>query len=297
MRSDVSFRSCGLACRGWLFTPGDAADGQKFPVIIMAHGFSAVKEMGLADLAEKYAASGYAVLVFDYRYFGSSDGEPRGQLFPLDMVEDYRNAISWACEQPNLDSDRIGLWGTSYSGGLAVYTATYDKRVKAVIVQAPSLWNGADRKAADPDRWDAVGAFLQTKRTERYRRGDVEYMKVVAPDGAPCVLPGNEVFEAYMSLADQAPSWRNEITIESLEKVREFDPITHIDMMAPAALLVIAAQNDGIIPITAVEAAFEKAVEPKKLIVHPVGHFDFYRDPGLSKTAAEAIEWYDQFLG
>ena len=124
MRSDVTFQSCGFSCRRWLFAPEDAADNHKFPVIIMAHGFSGVKEMGLAELAEKYAAAGYAVLVFDYRHFGGSDGNPRGQLFPLEMVEDYRNAISWACEQPNIDPNSIGLWGTSYSGGLAVYAAS-----------------------------------------------------------------------------------------------------------------------------------------------------------------------------
>lgn len=297
MRTDVSFDSRGLTCKGWLFTPDSAATERKLPIIIMAHGFSGVKEMGLAELAEKYANAGYAVLLFDYRFFGSSEGEPRGQLFPLEMVEDYRNAISWACEHPEIDPHRIGLWGTSYSGGLAVYAATYDKRVKAVVVQAPSLWNGEDRSTADPDRWDAVGRFLQSERSERYMTGKVGYIKVVAPDGEPCVLPGTEVYDAYMSLKEQAPSWKNEITIESLEKVREFDPITHIKMMSPAALLVIAAENDGLIPISAVEAAFEKAPAPKKLSIHPVGHFDFYHDPGLSTAASEAIDWYDQHIG
>ena len=99
-----------------------------------------------------------------------------------------------------------------------------------------------------------------------------------------------------MSFKDQAPNWRNEITIESLEKIREFDPITNIEMMSPAALRVIAARNDNVIPFSDVEAAFQKAAEPKKLSVHAVGHFDFNRDPGLSATAAEAVEWYGQHL-
>lgn len=296
MRTDVTFGSKGLACSGWLYTPDSCASEGKLPVIIMAHGFSGVKEMGLPKLAEKYADAGYAVLLFDYRFFGSSEGEPRGQLFPLEMVEDYRNAISWACEHPQLDPDRIGLWGTSFSGGLAVYAATHDKRVKAVVVQAPGLWSGAERSAANPERWEQVASLLQSDRTERYRTGRINYIKVVAPDGEPCVLPGVEPYHAYMSLKEIAPAWRNEITVESLEKVREFDPITHIKMMSPAALLVIAAEDDSLVPINTVRAAFEKAAEPKKLIVHPVGHFDFYVDPGLSTTAAEAIEWYDRHL-
>jgi dipeptidyl aminopeptidase/acylaminoacyl peptidase len=141
VRRDIEFQSKGDVCRGWLYTPDKAAQGLRHPTIVMAHGFSGVKEQALPDFAEQFAAAGFAVLLFDYRTFGASAGEPRCQLLPLDMVEDYRNAITWACGQPNLDADRIGLWGTSYSGGLVAYAATYDKRVKAVVAQAPSLTN------------------------------------------------------------------------------------------------------------------------------------------------------------
>ena len=106
-------------------------------------------------------------------------------------------------------------------------------------------------------QWRA-GRLLQSDRSERYETGENNYIRVVAPDGKPCVLPGVEVYDAYMSLKDKAPNWRNEVTIESLEAMREFDPITHIKMMSPAALLVIAAEHDGLIPIDAVKMAFGK---------------------------------------
>ena len=293
----MTFQSKGVTCRGWLFTPDTAAPGPGFPTIVMAHGFSGVKEQALPDFAEQFAMAGFAVLLFDYRYFGSSDGEPRCQLFPLEMVEDYRNAISWASEQPNLDADRIGIWGTSYSGGLVAYVATYDKRVKAVVAQVPSLMNQETRRAADPARWDTVGRFLLNDRIARYRTGTINYIKVVSPEAEPCVLPGLESYNAFMSLKETAPNWRNEITVESLERIREFDPVTHIGMMPPAALLVIAAEHDGLIPVDAVRKTYERAPCPKKLAVYAIGHFDIYREPWLSTATSEAIAWYGQHLG
>src|ERR1700754_4228121 len=117
--------------------PEGASGDTRFPVIVMAHGFSGVKEQGLNAVAERFCAAGHAVLVFDFRHFGASGGMPRSQLFPQAMVEDYRNAISWACRQPRVDQARLGVWGTSFRGGVAPHVATVDRRFKAVVAQAP----------------------------------------------------------------------------------------------------------------------------------------------------------------
>lgn len=186
MREDVVFESKGLLCRGWLYMPDSIDASQKVPVIVMAHGFSAVKEQALPGFADQFCEAGFGVLLFDYRYFGSSDGEPRCQLFPLEMVEDYRNAITWACQQANVDADRIGVWGTSFSGGLAAYTGTFDKRVKAVVAQVPSLTNPESRRAMDPARWDSVANFLLEDRIERYKTGSVNYKGGCSGGGALC---------------------------------------------------------------------------------------------------------------
>ena len=171
MRKDITFNSKGLPCRGWLWVPDDLAEGQKSPTIVMAHGFSAVKEMGLPDLAERFAAAGFVTLAFDYRYFGDSEGEPRCQLFPLEQVEDVRNAITWVSDQPEVDPQRIGVWGTSYGGGIVVYTATFDRRIKAVVAQVPATVSAEFRRALDPKGWDVRDAFFLRDRTERYRTG------------------------------------------------------------------------------------------------------------------------------
>ena len=296
MRKDVSFESKGLTCRGWLYLPRGLAADETVPAIVMAHGFSAVKEQALPEFAERFADAGFAVLVFDYRCFGDSEGEPRCQLFPLDMVEDYRNAITWVAAQPHIDPARIGVWGTSFSGGLAAYVGTFDRRVKAVVAQVPSLTNAETRRATDPAKWDAVGEALLQDRVARYETGAVNRMKVVAPDGEPCVLPGSEPYDAFMEFKDAAPNWRDEITIESLEKVREFDPVSHLHLLAPTALLVIAAENDSLLPVATVKTSYDRAADPKKLVILPIGHFEIYQDPWLSRAADDAGAWFKTYL-
>jgi hypothetical protein len=121
-------------------------------------------------------------------------------------------------------------------------------------------------------------------------------MKVVAPEGEPCILPGQENYDALTGMAAIAPNWRNEITVESLEKIREFDPVSRIHLIAPRALLVIAAEKDNLIPLEAVSRSFQKALEPKDLIVHPILHFDIYSDPWKTKAASAAINWFEEYL-
>ena len=106
MRQNIEFPSKGLVCRGWLYVPDNLSGGETAPGIVMAHGFAGVKEMGLAGFAERFAAAGFVILVFDYRFWGESEGEPRNQIFALEMVEDYRNGITWLWGWPSYaDSD------------------------------------------------------------------------------------------------------------------------------------------------------------------------------------------------
>jgi len=252
----------------------------------------------LPDYAERFVAAGFVALAFDYRFFGDSEGEPRSQVFPLEMAEDYRNAITWVSEQPEVDPRRIGIWGTSYGGALAMWVGTFDKRVKAVVAQVPGAINAPPmRRASNPEGWDRLGELLLRDRIERYKT-IVNYMKVVAPEGEPCYLPGEEAYNGYMAMKEKAPNWRNQITLESLEKMREFDAVSSIELMSPTALLLIPTEKEGLSRsyMDAVKAVYEKARPPKDMIVLPVRHFEMYREPWLSKSADAAINWFKQHL-
>src|SRR2546430_10431149 len=105
----------------------------------MAHGFSAVKEMYLDSFAEVFAAAGLNVLVFDNRCFGASDGEPRQEIDPWAQVRDYRDAITYLHTLPEVDPGRIGIWGSSYSGGPVLVVAAIDRRVHGAGRPVPPL--------------------------------------------------------------------------------------------------------------------------------------------------------------
>src|SRR5438445_6485965 len=135
MRRDVEFDAGGVTLRGWLYTPDGA--GGPAPGVVMAHGFSAVKEMYLDRFGEAFAEAGLAALVFDNRNFGASDGEPRQEIDPWDQVHDYRDAITYACTRSEVDRERIGIWGSSYSGGHELVVGPADRRVKCIVAPVP----------------------------------------------------------------------------------------------------------------------------------------------------------------
>ena len=135
MRRDIEFSSEGLKLRGWLYKPSKGKG--PFPTVVMAHGFSGVKEMALDKYAEVFCKAGLAVLVYDNRCLGDSDGTPRHDIDPVMQCRDYRCAITFAQSQPEVDPKRVGIWGTSYTGGAVLGVAAYDKRVKAVVSQVP----------------------------------------------------------------------------------------------------------------------------------------------------------------
>ena len=300
MRRNIIFTSKGLHCVGWIYIPDELDKGKKAPAIILAHGFAGEKESILPNYAEQFSRAGYVALVFDYRHFGDSEGEPRHQLFPLEEVEDVRNAITWISEQSEVDSNRIGLWGTSYGGGIVIYSATCDTRVKAVVAQVPAAISREARMNSNAEQWERMGDFLLQDRIQRYKTGEVKYLKVVSLGAEPCVFPGKEFYDEYMDLLvrypKSNPTWRNGVTLESLEKVREFDAVGTIHHLAPTALLVIAGDKDSAIPIEGIKETYQKANDPKSLSVYPINHFEMYIEPWLTKSAGEAINWYNKYL-
>jgi uncharacterized protein len=279
--------------------PDDLEDGEQRPAIVMAHGFSAVKEMYLSNFAEKFEEAGFVVLVFDYRFFGDSEGEPRERLIPAEQHEDYKNAITWVSQRPEVDPDRIGVWGSSYSGGHVLHLASFDKRIKAAVAQVPLVngWGNAQRLMR-PDVFDEFLEAVAQDRTSRYTEVEGASVPVVAPEGEPSALPTPESYEWFTHAGETvAPNWRNEVSLESMEAFLEYDPAGNIHLISPTPLLMVVAEKDTLTPTDMAIAAYERALEPKKLIIMEDGkHFDAYTEPGLSQSAPPAVEWFEQHL-
>ncbi len=299
MRQDVTFQSQGLECAGWLYTPDDLGHGESRPAVVMAHGFSAVKEMHLPNFAEKFEQAGFVVLVFDYRYFGDSEGEPRGRLIPAEQHEDYKNAITWVSQKPEVDRERIGVWGSSYSGGHVLHLAAFDPRIKAAVAQAPLVngWESAQRLM----RPDVFSGFVDTvfqDREARYGGETSTHVPVVAPEGEAAALPTPESHEWFTQAGQTiAPNWRNEVSLESMEAFLEYDPAGSIHLISPTPLLMVVGEEDTLTPTDMAIAAYERAKEPKKLAIVKGGkHFDVYTEPGLSQSAPPAVAWFEEHL-
>src|SRR6267378_3316004 len=138
-KRDVTFKSGDSFAAGWFFLPEHATSGARVPAVAMAHGVGATKDMFLEPIARRFAGAGLAVLLFDYRSFGASGGEPRQRVFPRDQIEDYRSALTWLSLQHQVDANRLGIWGTSFGGGTVLHVAAYDPRVKAVVSQVGAM--------------------------------------------------------------------------------------------------------------------------------------------------------------
>jgi fermentation-respiration switch protein FrsA (DUF1100 family) len=299
MRKNIEFTSKGLTCKGWLYLPDNLAKGDKAAVVVMAHGFSAVKEMFLPDFADQFCRAGMAVLVFDYRFLGESEGEPRYQILPHEQLEDYRNAITWVSYQEEVDPDRLGIWGTSYSGGHVFHLAAFDKRIKAAVAQVPNIcaWKSV-LKQQGQDVLLMMSEMMAADRKATYWDQTVNYLPVVAPEGQESIMATPDAYEFFAGKGEEAyPTWKNQVTVESIEKLIEYNPTHTIEIVSPTPLLVIAAESDALIPIDLVRETFEQAGEPKKLVVLPCGHFDVYeKEPWHKQAATAATDWFKTHL-
>src|SRR4051812_14914262 len=296
MRSDVEFDAEGVTLRGWLYRPDDAADD--LPIVVMAHGFSAVKEMFLDAYAERFVAAGLAVLVFDNRCFGASDGDPRQEIDPWAQVRDYRDAITYAGQLPGVDRNRIGVWGSSYSGGHVIVVGAIDRRVKAVVAQAPlvSGWRNVLRLV----RADLVAQFramFDADREARFQGKEPATVPVVNDDPlGPAALPTADSFGWFVETGKaRAPSWRNEVTLRSVEMLTEYEPGIFIDRIGPTPLLMVVGATDHLTVVDEALAAYNRALEPKKLVILPGGHFDAYVGD-FDRAAGEAAQWFADHL-
>lgn len=296
MREDIEFNADGVTLRGWLYSPDDA--GGPAPAIVMAHGFSAVKEMYLDRFAQAFAAAGMAAVVFDNRNFGASDGEPRQEIDPWAQVRDYRTAITYAATRPEVDAQRIGIWGSSYSGGHVLVVGAIDRRVTCVVAQVPLVSGHANFRALV--RSDFISGFqaqFNSDREARFRGGPPAMVPVVDEDPlAPSALPTPDSYTWFTETHQtRAPSWRNEVTLRSVEMFTEYEPGTYLPWISPTPLLMCVAANDHLTVAEIAIDAYSQAREPRKLVLLPGGHFDAYVE-GFDLASGAATDWFIEHL-
>jgi uncharacterized protein len=298
MRKNIAIKTeDGITLRGWHYLPEQARGA--VPTIVMAHGFSAVKEMYLDKFAEGFAAAGLASVVFDNRNFGASEGEPRQEIDPWRQVRDYREAITYAETLPETDRNRIGIWGSSYSGGHVLVVGAIDRRVKCVVSQVPlASGHRTIQRLVRADMIAQMQAMFAEDRRNRFEGKPPTMVPVVGEDPmAPSALPTPDSWKWFTETGrSRAPGWRNEVTLRTLEMLSEYEPATYIANISPTPLLMVVALQDHLAVADLALAAYERALEPKRLVTLPGGHFEAYVE-AFDAASGAATEWFRSHLG
>jgi uncharacterized protein len=274
----------------------------------MAHGWGAVKEMYLELYAEAFAAAGLAVLVYDHRNFGASDGLPRQEIDPWAQVRDYRHAITYARSLAEVDRERIGIWGTSYAGGHVLIVGAVDWRVACVVAQCPTISGSRNMLRRFPaDALNELRIRLDVDREARFR-GAAPTLVPISPEldarisksggGTDAIeAVGNDGAAWFSNMrSDRRAAWRNEVTLRSLDLYAEYDPGSYIGRIGPTPLLVITGDSDALTPTDEILTAYKDTLEPKRLLILPGGHYDLYGTGRVAGMAA-ARDWFVEHLG
>lgn len=305
-RHDVELEGHGgVVLRGWMYLPDP--DGASGAAVVMAHGFSAVKEMRLDRFAEVFCEAGLAVLVYDHRNLGASDGEPRGQINPWAQTRDYRHALGWLAGRGEVDADRLGVWGSSYSGGEVMVLGACDRRVRAVVANVPFAGlSGADYSDAAEVavRFEVLRDALADETgtgpadTEQAPIGPMAVVPAPGED-RPAFLPQPESSEFFLPFAAdgvEPTSWRNDVTVVSMLSDPLWDPGVAAGHIAPTPLLMVVATHDDLADTGVAIAAFDRAGEPKELVMVQGHHFVPYDGEQFDVAAGAAARFFDRHL-
>ena len=269
--TDISFTSSGEKIAAWLYRP---AAQEPRPMVVMAHGFSATRELRLPAYAERFCAAGIGVLLFDYRHFGASGGEPRQLLDIGRQQADYHAAIAHARALPWVDAARIALFGSSFSGGHVIAVAAQDGNIAAVVAQCPFQ----DGLATLPK----LGVANVLRLTVHGLRDQLGALLGLAPHAVPAVgAPGTL---AVMNTPDAEPGfraltpantlWQNRVAARIALRVGMYRPGREVSKLR-CPVLYCVCDEDSVCPRDAtLDCA--KSAQRGEVKRYPIGHFDIY---------------------
>ena len=294
MRSDVEFLSHGTRISAWYFPAADddllGAHGR--PCIVMAHGFGATKDAGLEPFAERFQAAGADVLVFDYRGFGTSDGDVRQDVNHRTHRQDYVAAVDHARTIEGVDPQRIFLWGSSYSGGHVIAVAARDKAIAGVISQGAAM-DGLAAVAmilgyAGPRQLLKLTAHSLRDIGRAITRRTPHMIPIVGPPKSLAAITSDDGESGYAKI--MGPTFVNEMRARGIMRIMVNRPVTKARRLRMPVFLVVA-EKDTIAPVSAVERVGRKVKGSVLIERLDVAHFDIYDGEPFDKSVARQVEF------
>lgn len=291
---DATFACQQTTCDADLVLPTQVPGAPKPPVIIMAHGFGLLKDHGLAPFADRFVKAGFAVVRFDYRGFGKSGGEPRLVVDGKAHVKDWVAAIDAISKRTDVDGQRLGIWGTSYSGGhVLVAAAERPDVVKAVSSQVPFV-NGISSSLNFPIKYQPQAGFYALRDLVRGSKDEPLYVPIVAKDGF-AALVCDECFDGYTAIHPNGLGNDNKVAARIFMTLPFYFPgSSAADVKAPT--LMVAAENDGLIPISKVRDAAKALKHGEYLELKGANHFSPYTGTLFEQVVSKQTAFFVQNL-
>ena len=292
MKRPVTFYSEGLRLSGDVYLPDDLRPWESRAAILLCHGYTGVKDLYLPENAQAMNDAGYVAMTFDYKGWGESDG-PRSRLAPYSRVMDVQAAMTYLGLQPEVDSNRIGLYGTSYGGATVTWVGAVDPRAKCIVsvvgIGDGSRWMSRVRR---PDEWADLLERSQNDREKRATTGQSEFV-----DRSDILLPDRQSAELAAAARRNNPAAISEIPLEYVDDTLGFNPEWVVDRVSPRPIMFITTDNDRLVLPEESEKLYAHAKEPKKLVVlKGYGHYEVYTGPAFEEVMAAALGWYRQYL-
>ncbi|WP_217900321.1 alpha/beta hydrolase [Halorubrum sp. Ea8] len=290
------FESHGVSCAGRLYRP---ADVERPPIVVMAHGFGGELTWRLPSFAERFAERGLATFCFDYRTFGDSGGEPRNLIDPFKQRADWLAAIDHVRSVSTVDSDRLGLWGTSFSGGHVIETASRVDDVSAVVAQVPFV-DGL-RTALKLIRTGGV-EYLKNGVTAAIRDlgraitcRDPYYVPVVGSPDEFGLLNTPDAVQGIEALIPDDEEWDNRCPARIIPLIMLYRPLSRAgDVEAP--VFIAQAENDRLLPPSTTDRLVQELDDVER-VRYPIGHFDAYRGKPFEILVGRECEFLGRHLG
>ena len=288
-RLDVEFCSAGERCAAWLYLP---AGDEPLPVIVMAHGLGAVREMRLDAYAERFAAAGYACLVFDYRHFGASGGEPRGLLAVRRQLADWHAAIAYARGRPELDPGRVVAWGTSLGGGHVIRVAAEDQRLAAAISQCPFTDGVASLRAIAPRTLLKLQGPALRDAFAGLTGGEPVRVPTSGPPGSAALMTAPDAAAGVRSIEPPDADIDDRVAARLALVVAAYRPGGAAGRVSCPILLCIC-MPDSVAPAAATLRHAQRA--PRAQIkTYPYGHFEIYTGEPFEHAIADQIAFLER---
>jgi dipeptidyl aminopeptidase/acylaminoacyl peptidase len=292
VKKPITFYSESVRLVGDVYSPDDLKIGAKHAGVVLCHGYTGVKDLYLPDNARVLTEHGYVVLTFDYKGWGESEG-PRSRLAPYSRVADVQAALTFLGTLPEVDAERLGLYGTSYGGATVVWVGAIDARVKCVV-SVVGIGNGR-RWMRSVRRPDEFHDLLERARQDRTRRALEGKSELVSRE--EILLPDRQSAELAAAARRNNPAAVSTIPLEYVDDTLEFNPAWVVDKIAPRPVLFVTTDDDRLVPPEESVELYARAGEPKKLVVlKGYGHYEVYREPAFGEVMREALAWYQQYL-